>query len=58
MGRVDRFLGRLRADAAVHLLTRWAPAETVAARELGRLDRGRRLIEAGTARVGEASPAR
>lgn len=38
---VDRFLDRLRSDVAVHLITLWAPLETVATRELGRLDRGR-----------------
>jgi thymidylate kinase len=38
---VDRLLGRLRADTAVHLLTLWAPLETVAGRERGRLDRAR-----------------
>jgi thymidylate kinase len=38
---VDRLLRRVRADAAVHLLTLWAPLETVASRERGRLDRAR-----------------
>ena len=38
---VERFLGRLRSDAAVHLVTLWAPLETVAVRERGRLDRER-----------------
>jgi chloramphenicol 3-O-phosphotransferase len=36
---VERFLGRLRSDAAVALLTLWAPLETVLARERGRPDR-------------------
>lgn len=36
---VERFLGRLRSDVAVELLTLWAPLETVVARELGRPDR-------------------
>jgi chloramphenicol 3-O-phosphotransferase len=38
---VDRLLGRLRADVDVHLLTLWAPLETVALRERGRVDRAR-----------------
>jgi ABC-type cobalamin/Fe3+-siderophores transport system ATPase subunit len=38
---VDRYLGRLRSDAAVHLLMLWAPLETVATRERGRLNRTR-----------------
>jgi chloramphenicol 3-O-phosphotransferase len=38
---VDRLLGRLRADVDVHLLTLWAPLETVAVRERGRVDRAR-----------------
>ena len=36
---VERFLGRLRSDVAVVLLTLWAPLETVVARERGRPDR-------------------
>jgi chloramphenicol 3-O-phosphotransferase len=39
---VDRFLASLRTDAAVHLVTLWAPWETVATRELGRPERARR----------------
>jgi chloramphenicol 3-O-phosphotransferase len=33
---VERFLGGLRAEVAVHLLTLWAPLELVAAREAAR----------------------
>jgi chloramphenicol 3-O-phosphotransferase len=36
---VERFVGRLRADVAVELVTLWAPREMVAARERARSDR-------------------
>jgi chloramphenicol 3-O-phosphotransferase len=45
---IDRFLGALRSDVPVHLLTLWAPLEAVAAREAVRHNRGRL-----GARVGE-----
>jgi chloramphenicol 3-O-phosphotransferase len=38
---VDRYLMRLRAEAVVHLLTLWAPLETVAMRERTRPERAR-----------------
>jgi chloramphenicol 3-O-phosphotransferase len=36
---VERYLMRLRSEAAVHLFTLWAPLETVAMRERARPDR-------------------